>query len=53
MSENDTGWTTLQSYTTTTSVSFTPAAAGSYQVCSKVKDGSDNIVKKYFIVTVK
>ncbi len=53
MSENDTGWTTLQSYTTTTSVSFTPAAAGSYQVCSKVKDGSDNIVRKYFIVTVK
>ena len=46
-------WTTLEGFGSKTSVAFTPKAAGTYNVCIKVKDTTENVVKKYFTVTFK
>ncbi len=45
-------WTTAQSYSANTSVTFKPGSATSYDVCVKVKDSAGTEVKKYFNVTV-
>ena len=45
-------WTTAQNYANVASVTFTPKVATKYDVCVKVKDSKDTIVKKYFTVTV-
>ncbi len=47
-----TTWSTAQSYGTTTSVSIKPAAAVDYDICVKVKDSKNTIVKKYFTLSV-
>ena len=47
-----TGWTTIQSYDKTSTKIWKPAKTGKYQVCIKVKDANDTIVKKYFTLTV-
>lgn len=45
-------WTCKQNYTSKRTVSISPAAATSYDVCVKVKDSSGKIEKLYFTVTV-
>ncbi len=45
-------WITLQDFTAATSLSFRPEATGSYDICSKVKDSSGTIVKKYLTVKI-
>ena len=45
-------WTQVQNYNTNTSVSFTPAKAGNYDVSVKVKDGAGTVAKKAFIIKV-
>ena len=45
-------WSTAQAYSTNKTVTITPAAATTYDVCVKVKDSSGTIAKKYFTVTV-
>ncbi len=44
-------WSTVQSYSTNSTVKITPASAVEYNVCVKVKDSSGKIVKKYFDIT--
>ncbi|MGN0469434.1 MAG: leucine-rich repeat protein, partial [Acutalibacteraceae bacterium] len=39
-------WTTLKAYNTTSSKSWIPAKAGTYEVCAKVKDSTGTEVKK-------
>ena len=48
-----TGWTTIKSYSSTTTRNWTPAKTGTYSVCAKVKDASGKEVKKFFTLTVK
>ena len=45
-------WTTIQSYRTTATKTWTPARTGTYRVCAKIKDANGIIVKKYFTVNV-
>ncbi len=45
-------WTTAQSYKDKNTVTVTPAAATQYDVCVKVKDSNNTIVKQYFTVKV-
>ena len=45
-------WTTAKDYSTTTSVTITPAKATTYEVCIKVKDNKGTEEKKYFTVKV-
>ena len=44
-------WTSVQAFSTKTSVSFSPKKEGTFDVCVKVKDSTGNIVKKYFKLT--
>ena len=45
-------WTKSQSYSTNNIVSFKPRAATTYDICVKVKDSRDVVVKKYLKVNV-
>lgn len=45
-------WTTLSSYSTTASKEFTPASAGTYDICIKVKDKDSIETKKFFTLQV-
>ena len=49
---SQTKWTTAQSFSTNSTVTFKPAKATTYDVCIKVKDSAGTIVKKFFTVTV-
>ena len=49
----DTKWTTKQTYSSNNAVTIKPTSAATYDICVKVKDNQDNIVKRYFEVTVK
>ena len=49
---SSTKWTTVQNYSSNTTVSIKPAVATSYDVCIKVKDSKGTIQKKYFTVKV-
>ena len=49
---SQTAWTTAQAFSANTSVSFKPSKAVSYDVCVKVKDASENVIKKFFTVNV-
>ena len=49
---SDTKWTMQQNYSSNNTVTFKPTEATTYDICVKVKDNQDNIVKKYFTVTV-
>ena len=49
---SDTKWTTKQDFKDNTTVSVKPAKATTYDICVKVKDSDNTIVKKYFKVTV-
>ena len=49
---SQTKWTTAQSFSTNSTVTFKPAKATTYDVCVKVKDSAGTIVKKFFTVTV-
>ncbi len=44
-------WTTVKDFSSTTSVSITPASAATYDVCIKVKDKTGTVEKKYFNIT--
>ncbi len=44
-------WTTVKDFSSTTSVSITPASAATYNVCIKVKDKTGTVEKKYFNIT--
>ncbi|MGN0469774.1 MAG: SH3 domain-containing protein [Acutalibacteraceae bacterium] len=46
-------WTTVKSYNTTATKTWTPAKTGTYEVCAKVKDSNGTEVKKFFTLTVK
>ena len=50
--EGETDWTTVQNYSTASSVAFKPTATGRYNVCIKVKDSSENVARQFFVVTV-
>ncbi|MGN0470621.1 MAG: hypothetical protein ACI4GV_06875, partial [Acutalibacteraceae bacterium] len=45
-------WTTLKSYNTTSTKTWTPSLTGTYEVCAKVKDSKGTEVKKFFTLTV-
>ena len=47
-----TTWTTISGYSSKTSASFTPAAAGTYVARISVKDNSGKVVSKSFDITV-
>lgn len=49
---DETTWTTIKGYSTTTSVSFTPAP-GSYDACVKVKDAAGSVEKAFFTFTMQ
>ena len=49
--QSSSSWSTIQAFNTKTSVSFTPGAVGTYDLCIKVKDSTENVVKKYFTLT--
>ena len=49
---SDSAWTTAQGFTSNKAVTITPPSAGSYEVCSKIKDSSGTIAKKYLSLTV-
>ena len=46
-------WTTIKSYNTTATKTWTPDKTGTYQICAKVKDANNIEVKKFFTLTVK
>ena len=48
-----TTWTAIKGYSTTTSVAFKPKAAGTYDLCVKIKDSAGTVAKKTFDLTVK
>lgn len=48
----DTKWTVLNGYNTTSVKKWTPAKAGTYKVAIKVKDSSNKVVEKLFTLTV-
>ncbi len=47
-----TKWAAAQSYKANSTITVTPAAAVTYDICVKVKDSSGTIAKKYFTLTV-
>ena len=47
----DSSWTTKQSFKENATVVFTAMNSAQYQVCIKVKDASENVVKKYINFT--
>ena len=47
----DGSWTTVAAYSTNTTASFTPAAAGKYTIRIKVKDSAETVVNKDFTYT--
>ena len=49
---SDTKWTTKQNFNTNAQIAVQPAKATTYDICVKVKDSSNAIVKKYFKVEV-
>lgn len=49
--QSSSAWSTIQKFGTKATASFTPGAVGSYDLCVKVKDSTENIVKKYFTLT--
>ena len=49
----DTNWTIKQNYSSNNTVTIKPIKATIYDVCVKVKDNQDNIVKRYFEITVR
>ena len=48
----DTKWTTKKNFSSTTSVTLTPATATTYNICVKVKDAGGSVYKKYFDIPV-
>ncbi len=49
---SDTKWTTAQNFTDNAQVSIEPTKAAAYDICVKVRDESNKIVKKYFTLNV-
>lgn len=49
---SETKWTTVQNYSSKTSITIKPKYAGEYDISVKAKDGSGTIVKKSFKVKV-
>ena len=49
---SDTKWTTKQNFTDNAQVSIEPTKAAAYDICVKVRDESNKIVKKYFTLNV-
>ena len=49
----DKKWTWVQTLSEETSVEIKPARKAEYTICSKVKDETGNVVKKFFKVSVK
>ncbi|MDD6490107.1 MAG: leucine-rich repeat domain-containing protein [Clostridia bacterium] len=49
---SDTNWKIAKDWSTTTSVSIKPTTATTYDVCVKVQDSKNTLVKKYFKLTV-
>ena len=49
---SDSKWTKKQDFNENNVVSVKPAKATAYEICVKVKDESDTVVKKYFNVNV-
>ncbi|MDD6489456.1 MAG: leucine-rich repeat protein [Clostridia bacterium] len=45
-------WTTLTSFGTTSTKTWTPSKAGTYKVCARVKDANGFVVDKTFILNV-
>lgn len=50
--DSSSGYSTLQSYSSNSSVVFTPSASGTYTIKVSVEDNAGQIVSKTFIVTV-
>lgn len=50
---SSTKWTLKKDYSTTTSVSFKPQSAGTYNICVRAKDSKGSVAKKFIDVTVK
>ena len=48
---NASSWSTVKGFSTSTSVSFKPSTAGTYDICIKVKDAIEKIEPKYFTLT--
>ncbi len=45
-------WTTLKSYSSTSSVAFKPTKAGKYEIAVKVMDANGKVAKNYYDLTV-
>ena len=45
-------WTTVQGFSSNASVNVKPAAAGTYDICVKIKDSHGTIIKDYLTLTV-
>ena len=50
---DSTKWNTKQDFKANTSVTFTPANTGKYDVCVKAKDSTGSVASKYLTLTVK
>jgi len=50
---NNTNWITIQDYSSEDIVQVKPDSIGTYEICVKVKDNQNNVIEKYFTVTVK
>ena len=48
----DTAWKVIKGYSTTKSVSLKPTAAGTYDVCVKVKDSTNTVAKTHLTLKV-
>ncbi len=51
--KSQTSWTTVQNYSTNSTIKVTPNRVDEYEICVKVKDKSNSVVKKYFTVKVE
>ena len=45
-------WSVVRTYSTNSTVNWSPAKTGTYQVCAKVRDSKGEEVKKFFTLTV-
>ncbi len=49
---SDKKWTLVRNFSGEPSITVQPARKGEYQICSKVKDDTENVIKKFFTVQV-
>ena len=49
---SDTIWTTAKAYGTSSTMTLKPTQAGTYDVCTKVKDSKGTVAKIYDVITV-